>query len=181
MGVGGPISRVEVTNPTDFPSSGSPSGSVSVTNFPVTQPVSGSVSVSNFPASQPVTDAGGSLTIDTPQLPASLGAKTAAQSISVTPATDATYTTVDRGSNTIATGQVQVNNTTAVQVVAARAGRRSVTLAPSTQFTYFVGASGITAATGFAVLNGGAITLHTTSAVFVIAQSTGPMTFVETY
>jgi hypothetical protein len=205
MGVGGPISRVEVTNPTDFPSGSSPTGSVSVTNFPAvqpvsdnngsltvdgqvsvsnfpaTQPVSGSVSVSNFPVSQPVTDAGGSLTVDTPQLPASLGAKPAAQSISVIPATDAIYTAVDRGSGSISTGQVQVNNTAAVQVVSARSGRRSVTLAPSSQFTYFVGPSGVTAMTGFAVLNGGAITLHTTSAVFVIAQSTGPMTFVETY
>jgi hypothetical protein len=113
--------------------------------------------------------------------PASLGPKTAAASFSVTPATDALYTTVDRGSGSIATGQVQVNNTAAVQVVAARPGRRSVTLAPSTQFTYFVGNAGVTTANGFPVLNGGAVTVHSTGAVFVIANSTGPMGFMETF
>lgn len=156
-------------------------GTVNVGNLPATQPVSGTVSVGNFPAVQPVSDNSGSLTVDSAQLPTTLGAKTAANSLSVVPASDAVYVTADRGSASMVTGQVQVNNTTAVQVVAARTTRRKVTLAPSSQFTYFVGNSGVTAATGLAVLNGGSVTLDTTAAVFVIAQSTGPMTFMEIF
>jgi hypothetical protein len=185
-----PVSgSVAVSN---FPATQPVSGAVSVSNFPSTQPVSGTIaatqsgtwtlSVSNFPATQQVSDAGGSLTIDTPQLPATLGAKTSALSASVVLATDqASLPTVERGSSSMNTGQVQVNNTTAVQVVAARPNRRSVTLAPSSQFTYFVGNSGVTATTGLAVLSGGSVTLLTTAAVFVIAQSTGPMTFMEVF
>lgn len=151
---------------------GSTGGNVVVTNTPLPVTVTGNVSVN---------DTGGSLTVDTPQLPATLGAKTGANSLAVVPATDALFAVADRGAASIATGQAQVNNTTAVQVVPARATRRRVTLAPSTQFTYFVGNAGVTATTGFAVLNGGAVTLDTTAAVFVIANATGPMTFVETF
>lgn len=183
-----PNGNVNVTNfpavqpVSDNNSSLTVDGSVAVSNFPTTQAVSGTVSVSNLPTIQQVGDNSGSLTVDTPQLPTTLGAKTSALSASVVLATDqASIPSVDRGSATMTTGQIQVNNTTAVQVVAARANRRSVTLAPSSQFTYFVGNSGVTASTGLAVLNGGAVTLPTTSAVFVVAQSTGPMTFVEHY
>lgn len=154
---------------------------VTGTFWQTTQPISGTVSVGNFPAIQQIADNGGSLTTDTPQLPATIGAKTAALSLSTTPSTDGVWPVVDRASAAIATGQVQVNNTAAVQVVPARAGRRSVTLAPSTQFTYFVGNAGVTITTGFAVLNGGAVTLHTAGAVFVIANASGPMTFLETF
>jgi len=52
-GDGGALSHV-----TNFPSTQTVSGSVSVSNFPSTQPVSGAVSVSNFPSSQAVTNTG---------------------------------------------------------------------------------------------------------------------------
>jgi hypothetical protein len=48
----------------------------------------GNVGVSNFPASQPVTDNGGSLTIDSTQLPASNGQKAMAASLPVVVASD---------------------------------------------------------------------------------------------
>lgn len=142
---------------------------------------SSTVSVSNFPAIQQVADNGASLTVDTPQLPATLGTKTAAASLPVTPASDATFTTIDRGSPSIATGQVAVTQGTAIQVVAARAGRRKVTLSPTTNIPYIVGTTGVTATTGFAVLSGGAITMDTTAAVVVIAGNNGTMTFMETF
>lgn len=160
---------------------GGTASTVSVSNFPANQTVSGAVAVSNFPAIQQVADNGASLTVDTPQLPATLGTKTAANSLPVTPASDATFTTVDRGSASINTGQVTLTQGTAVQVVPARAGRRKVTLSPTSNIPYLIGNTGVTTTTGFAVLSGGAVTLDTTAAIFVIASNNGTMTFVETF
>lgn len=130
---------------------------VSVSNFPATQAVSGSVSVSNFPATQPVS---GTVT---------LGAGT-----SLIGAVQA------RGTGSMVTGQVAMSaGNTAYQVAAARANRRSITFVPTSQFTYFYGNSGVTTTTGAAAVNGAAITLETTAAVFVVSGSTGTMTFVE--
>lgn len=129
---------------------------VSVTNLPATQPVSGSVSVSNLPATQPVS---GSV------------------SVSNFPATQ---TTVSRGTGSMATGQVAMSaGNTAYLVAAARANRRSITLVPTSQFTYYYGNAGVTQTTGAAAPNGAAITLETTAAVYVVSGSTGTMTFVE--
>jgi hypothetical protein len=101
------------------------SQTVSVSNFPATQPVSGTVSVGNFPASQTVSvsnfpatqpvsiaaavnvnDNGGSLTTDTPQLPATLGAKASAASLPVVVASDqAPISVTDAGGSfTVDTG-----------------------------------------------------------------------------
>jgi trimeric autotransporter adhesin len=63
------------------------SGTVSVSNFPATQPVSGTVGVSGTVA---VTDNSGSLTVDSAQLPTSLGAKTIANALAVSIASDQT-------------------------------------------------------------------------------------------
>lgn len=142
---------------------------------------SSTVSVSNFPASQNVNDSGGSLTVDSPQLPATLGTKTAANSLSVTPASDATFTTIDRGSASINTGQVTITKDVSVQIVPARAGRRKATLSPTSNIAYFVGNTGVSISNGFSVLSGGAVTLDTTAAIFVISGSSGIMTFVETF
>lgn len=142
---------------------------------------SGTVSVSNFPAIQQVADNGASLTVDTPQLPATLGTKTAANSLPVTPASDATFTTIDRGSASINTGQVTIAKDVSVQIVPARAGRRKVTLSPTSNIAYFVGNTGVSISNGFSVLSGGAVTLDTTAAIFVISGSSGIMTFVETF
>ncbi len=68
---------------------------------------------------------------------------------------------------------------TAYQVAAARATRRSITFVPTSQFTYFYGNSGVTTTTGAAAVNGAAITLETTAAIFVVSGSTGTMTYVE--
>jgi hypothetical protein len=200
----GPLSRVEVTNfPTggnsvsvtnfpavqpvngtvnvgNFPSTQSVSitsplptgtnalGSVTVTNFPATQPVSGSVSVSNFPATQPVS---GSVSVS--NFPAT---QTISGSVSIT----GTVSTIARGTGSMATGQVAITGgAAAVQVVAARSTRRSVTIVPTSQFTYFYGNAGVTQTTGAAAPNGAAITLETTAAVFVVSGSGGTMTFVE--
>ena len=98
-----PVSgAVSVAN---FPATQAVSGSVSVANLPATQSVSGSVSVANFPATQAITaaalplpsgaaTAGNQATGNTAlasisgQLPASLGAKAGAGSMSFAPATD---------------------------------------------------------------------------------------------
>lgn len=177
------VSNFPATQPVSGTVAATQSGTwtVAVSNFPATQTVSGSVSVSNFPATQQVSDAGGSLTIDSPQIPASLGAKAGTASLSVVPATDSVQTTIERGSPSIATGQVAVSQGTAIQVVAARAGRRKVTLSPSTNIGYLVGTTGLTSTNGFAVLSGGAITMDTTAAIFVIAGNNGTMTFMETF
>lgn len=156
-------------------------GGGTASNVNATQAGTWTVAVNNFPAIQQVADNGGSLTIDSLQLPASLGTKAAAASLAITPASDATFTTIDRGSPSIATGQVAVTQGTAIQVVAARAGRRKVTLSPATNIPYIVGTTGVTATTGFAVLSGGAITMDTAAAIFVIAGNNGTMTFMETF
>jgi hypothetical protein len=101
------------------------SGTVAVSNLPTTQTVGGTVnvgnfpasqavSVSNFPATQPVSiaaavnvnDNGGSLTTDTPQLPATLGAKASAASLPVVVASDqAPLSVTDAGGSfTVDTG-----------------------------------------------------------------------------
>lgn len=112
--------------------------SVSIANLPATQPVSGTValdagslaaletvSVGNFPATQPISAAAlplptGAATETTlaaasAKLPASLGAKTAAASLSITPASDAAFvvapaaaTYVNRSGTITAGGTAQV-------------------------------------------------------------------------
>lgn len=152
--MGGTAQPVTVGN---FPATQPVSGSVSVSNFPASQPVSGSVSVSNFPATQPIS---GSVI---------LGAGT-----NLIGAVQA------RGTGSMVTGHVAMSaQNTAYQVAPARATRRSITFVPTSQFTYFYGNSGVTLTTGAAAVNGAAITLETTAAIFVISSSTGTMTFVE--
>lgn len=145
---------------------------VTVSNFPATQPVSGSVSVSNFPATQAVSGTvtiGGSLPAGTN----SLGSVT----VSNFPATQ---TTIARGTSSMATGQVAMTaQNTLYLVAAARANRRSITFVPTSQFTYFYGNADLTLTNGAAAVNGAAITLETTAAVYVRSSSAGTMTFVE--
>lgn len=151
---------VSVSN---FPSTQPISGSVSVSNFPATQTIAGSVSVSNFPATQPVS---GTVAVSSlPSIPAGTNLIGAVQT---------------RGTGSMVTGQVAMSaQNTTYQVAPARATRRSITFVPTSQFTYFYGNSGVTTATGAAAINGAAITLETTAAVFVVSSSTGTMTFVE--
>lgn len=95
---------------------------VSVANFPATQPVSGTVSVSGSVAttlaSQPLPTGAATettLAAASAKLPASLGAKTAAASLSITPASDAAFvvapaaaTYVNRSGTITAGGTAQV-------------------------------------------------------------------------
>lgn len=69
---GGSLTVDGAVSVSNFPATQPVSGTVAVSNLPATQPVSGTVDVGNFPASQPVTDNGGSLTVDSAQLPAAL-------------------------------------------------------------------------------------------------------------
>lgn len=180
------ISGTVPVSGTFWPTTQPVSGSVSVSNFPATQPISGSVTVSNFPATQPVSiaqsvnvnDANGSLTVDSPQIPATLGAKAGAASMSVVPATDALFQVSDRGSASMATKQITLG-ATAVEVVPARAGRRKVTISSAAGDSYFFGNSGVTATTGFLMANGGAHTLDTAAAVFAGGQAGKILSVVE--
>lgn len=185
---------VSVSN---FPATQPVSGSVTVSNLPATQPVSGTVSVSNFPATQPVSGTvaaaqSGTWTVSVSNFPATQPVS-GSVSVSNFPATQPISGTVSLGAGTNLIGAVQARGTgsmvtgqvamtaqnTAYQVAPARATRRSITFVPTSQFTYFYGNSGVTLTTGAAAVNGAAITLETTAAVFVISNSTGTMTFVE--
>lgn len=160
--------------------------SFAVSNFPATQAVSGTVSVGNFPATQPVSiagtvqvaDANGSLTVDAPQLPASVGAKAGAASLSVVPSTDATFPVLDRGTVAMATGQVAVG-TSAVLVVPARAGRRVVVLIPTSNTIYYVGNAGVTSSTGAILGAGAVVTMPTTSAIYAVAAGNMTISYME--
>lgn len=198
MAKGGPLSRVYVENASEIGGSGGTTSTVSVSNFPPTQPVSGtvtvggslpagtnalgSVTVTNFPASQAVTGTfwpatqpvSGSVSI-TGALPAGTNAL-GSVTVSNFPATT---TTIARGTGSMATGQVAINQNAAVLVAAARATRRSITIVPTSQFTYFYGNAGVTISNGAAAPNGAAITLETTAAIYVVSNSSGTMTFVE--
>lgn len=91
-----------------------------------------------------------------------------------------TAITITRGTASMATGQVNMTTgNTAYQIVPARSTRRSVTLVPTSQFTYFYGNSGVTVANGAAAPNGAVVTLETTAAIFAVSGSAGVMTFVE--
>lgn len=85
---------------------------------------------------------------------------------------------VSKGGASIATAQVAVG-TTATQVVAARAGRKSVTLTSTSAF--WVGATGVTSTTGFPVAAGGSITLNTAAAVFAVSAAATTVAAIEDY
>jgi len=87
------------------------------------------------------------------------------------------------GGASMATGQVAVpaTPTDAVQVVAARAGRSSVTLTPLTSVAYTVGNSGVTVATGMFVPAGQSVTLETAAAVYAVGASAVTLSYLENY
>jgi hypothetical protein len=87
---------------------------------------------------------------------------------------------VNKGGATIATGHVAVT-TSATLVAAARAGREKITLSPTSSVVYYVGATGVTSATGLYVAAGEAITLDTAAAVYAVGESAVTISFVELY
>lgn len=169
-GAGTPFVTIMNTSiPVTF--SGNPS--VSVSNFPATQPVSGTVSVSNFPATQAVS---GTVSVNTHAV-----TQSGTWNVGLSAGTNVIGAVTGRGTGSMATGQVAMAANTAVQAVAARPARRSVTLVPTNQNTFFYGNAGVTLTTGAVAPNGVAITLETTAAVFVIADKVNTMTFVENF
>lgn len=87
---------------------------------------------------------------------------------------------VAKGGGTLATGQVAVT-TTSTLVAAARAGRQQITLSPTSSVVYYVGATGVTTATGVYVAAGASITLETAAAVYAVGASNVTISFVELY
>lgn len=105
------------------------------------------------------------------------GSASADGSTSTTP-----LNTTSRGSGSIASGQIAVT-TSATQVVPARAGRSAVTLSSATAVAYWIGAAGVTNATGYSVpaTAGAGLTIPTSAAVFAIGASAVTVTFIETF
>lgn len=91
------------------------------------------------------------------------------------------------GADNVATGQgaSSLSPTAATQVVAARAGRRSVTITniTGTQPVY-IGASGVTVANGFFLAGtvGASITVATSAALFATSPTAAQtLSFIETF
>lgn len=93
------------------------------------------------------------------------------------------------GAATIATGQIAVT-TSATQIVPARTGnaqgvgaRKRLILSATSAVVWYVGAAGITSATGLyvAAAAGSSVTLQTTGAVFAVGASAVTISYVEEY
>lgn len=115
------------------------------------------------------------------KLPASLGAKTGATSLSVVPASDG-FNVVARGSAAIATGQVSVG-TTATLIAAARTLRQRITVTVTTAVGCAFGNSGVTLTTGYplAAVAGASDTTDTTAALYGVCASTATVGYKEIY
>lgn len=115
------------------------------------------------------------------KLPASLGAKTGATSLSVVPASDG-FNVVARGSAAIATGQVLVG-TTATLIAAARTLRQRITVTVTTAVGCAFGNSGVTLTTGYplAAVAGASDTTDTTAALYGVCASTATVGYKEIY
>lgn len=88
--------------------------------------------------------------------------------------------TVAKGTPTLGSGQIAVA-TASTQIVAARAGRASVTIANPAAAALFVGPTGVTVSTGHSIPAGGSLTLNTSAAVFGVAAAGQTATFIEAY
>ncbi len=78
---------------------------------------------------------------------------------------------VSIGTSNLATSQAAMTATAAV-VVAARSGRRKATLYNSGANTVFVGASGVTTATGLRLLPGGSLDVESAAVVYGVCAAT---------
>lgn len=87
---------------------------------------------------------------------------------------------VNKGGSNIATGQVAVT-TAATLVVAARTGRQKVTLSPTSSTVYYVGATGVTTASGVYVAAGSSVTLDTAAAVYAVGAAAVTISYIEFY
>lgn len=110
--------------------------------------------------------------------PASLGAKTAANSLAVTLPTDQAALSVNNiGATNIASTQATAG--AAATLVAARATRKQVTIKNiDTSLTVFIGPATVTAANGMQLLAGESITVTWTGLIQVFAASGSPVVCV---
>lgn len=84
------------------------------------------------------------------------------------------------GSDSFATGQANVT-TSSTLVAAARSGRRSITLTPTSSVIYYVGNSGVTTTNGIYVAAGASITLTTSAAIYAVGAAAVTISYVETF
>jgi len=158
-------------------------GSVSVSNFPATQAVSWSgqnVSLSGFLPAFATTPA---FTLGA-ALPAGANLIGAVNlDIGGAPVSPNNPVPTTESYSSIATGQVSVT-ASATQVVAARAGRKEVTIVNHATTAVYIGGSGVTAATGLllAGVQGQGITVTGGAAIYAIAASgSETVSFLEVY
>ena len=90
--------------------------------------------------------------------------------------------TVAKGSSTLTTNQVSVG-TGSTLIVAARAGRSSVTIANLGTTDTFIGNTGVLLTTGTLLVGtkGAAITIPTSAAIYGIASVAQSVSFIENY
>lgn len=134
------------------------------------------------PVPQQVADNGGSLTVDSPQLPASMGQKASAASSPVVLASDqGPLTTIPRVAANIATGQQAVAQA-ATLVLPARATRQAAVMAPAAAGAYYVGGSNVSPTTGVLIPSGGFYTHRAQTALYVyMASGTVTMTWLDEF
>jgi hypothetical protein len=160
--------------------------------------VIGSVSVANFPSSQTVTWSGQSVSLSG-TLPAFAAAPTVTLGSAIPTGAnvigavnlDIGGASVSQGNpvpttetySNINTGQISVA-TSATQIVAARAGRKEVTIANHATTAVYIGGPSVTAATGLllAGVQGQGITITGAAAIYAVAASgTETVSFLEVY
>lgn len=102
--------------------------------------------------------------------------------VSPTTNADGSRSVREVGAPSFATNQVAVG-TSSTLVVAARAGRRSVTLTSTSAVVFYVGNSGVTASTGqyVAAAAGASITVATTATVYAVGASAVTLSYLETF
>lgn len=96
---------------------------------------------------------------------------------------DGSRTVREVGTPNFATNQIAVG-TSGTLVVAARAGRKSVTLISTTAVAYYVGSTvGVTAANGFPVqpVAGAGLTIFSAAAVYAVGASALTVGYLENY
>lgn len=89
---------------------------------------------------------------------------------------------ITKGGSSIVTGQVAVT-TSSTLVAAARTGRQSITITSTSAVVFYVGATGVTTATGLyvAAAAGATVTLNTAAAVYAIGASAVTLSYLETF
>lgn len=95
---------------------------------------------------------------------------------------DGTNAAIGGPGSTLANNQVAVT-TAATLVVAARAGRQSVTITSTSAVVFYVGTSAVTTANGLYVAGaaGASITINTAAAVYAVGAANVTLSYLESY